>query len=169
LSPMVERAREHARLDTAAPAGERFALDGLLPRPITIYVPSRAVGSTEPQLVVHFNGAPYVAMHAVAAQTRPTVLASVHLGAGSGVYERAFADGGIIQHIRHAVADSLSARAGVRVQLPATVLSGFSAGYGAIRAILRDPAASSTVDAVLLLDGLHVSYVPERTPLAEGG
>jgi hypothetical protein len=119
-------------------------------------------------LLVHFNGAPYVAMHAAAAATEPVVLAVVHLGAGSGIYERAFSAAGTLQSIRAAVADSLSDRRGTPVQLGRTVLSGFSAGYGAIRAILRDPGSES-VDGVLLLDGLHTSYLPPRTPLASGG
>lgn len=53
---------------------------------------------------------------------------------------------------------------------PATrLLSGFSAGYGAVRAILREPRFFERVDAVLLLDGLHTSYVPENTVIASGG
>ena len=164
---MVEYAREHARLDTVPPAGDRFTITGLLPRPIVVYVPPRAARELNPALLVHFNGAPYVAMHAAAAAPQPLVLAAVHLGAGSGVYERAFADAGTLESIRAAVADSLSARRGEPVGLTRTVLSGFSAGYGAIRAILRDSSAS--VVGVLLLDGLHAGYLPPRTPLASGG
>jgi len=37
-------------------------------------------------------------------------------------------------------------------------LSGFSAGYGAIRAILRQPENAARVDGVLLLDGIHSDY-----------
>ena len=48
-------------------------------------------------------------------------------------------------------------------------LVGFSAGHGAIRAILREPRHFARVDAVLLLDGMHTSYVPEGTPVAAGG
>jgi hypothetical protein len=48
-------------------------------------------------------------------------------------------------------------------------LSGFSAGHGAVRAILRNPDHFEAVDAVLLLDGLHTGYIPPRTVLAEGG
>jgi hypothetical protein len=39
-------------------------------------------------------------------------------------------------------------------------LSGFSAGYGAIREILRE----FQPDAVLLVDGLHTGYDPEGKP-----
>ena len=38
-----------------------------------------------------------------------------------------------------------------------------------MRAILRDPRHFAQVDAVLLLDGLHTSYVPDGTVLANGG
>jgi hypothetical protein len=48
-------------------------------------------------------------------------------------------------------------------------LVGFSAGHGAVRAILREPRHFARVDAVLLLDGMHTSYVPEGTGLATGG
>ena len=48
-------------------------------------------------------------------------------------------------------------------------LVGFSAGHGAVRAILREPRHFARVDAVLLLDGMHTSYVPEGTVLANGG
>jgi hypothetical protein len=166
---MVERARAHARLDTAPPAGDRFTVEGVLSRPITVYVPPRAKGSPEATLLVHFNGAPYVAMHAAAAQTHALVLASVHLGSGSAVYEGAFAKAETLGRIRQAVADSLTTRRGSPVRLPTMVLSAFSAGYGAVRAVLGDAAEDSTINGVLLLDGLHVAYIPERTPLASGG
>jgi hypothetical protein len=48
-------------------------------------------------------------------------------------------------------------------------LSGFSAGYGAVREILRQKENFALVRNVLLLDGMHTSYVPEGKPLADGG
>src|SRR5205085_4868761 len=38
-----------------------------------------------------------------------------------------------------------------------------------VRAILRDPRHFARVDAVLLLDGMHTSYVPEGRVLADSG
>ncbi|WP_373062166.1 hypothetical protein [Gemmatimonas sp.] len=38
-----------------------------------------------------------------------------------------------------------------------------------MRAILRDPRHMARVDAVMLLDGMHTSYVPEGQVLAAGG
>jgi hypothetical protein len=48
-------------------------------------------------------------------------------------------------------------------------LSAFSAGYGAVRALARQPGFSKQVGGVLLLDGLHAGYVPEGRVLADGG
>jgi hypothetical protein len=58
---------------------------------------------------------------------------------------------------------------GTTVRTDAVVLTAFSAGHGAVRAILRDPANLARVAAVMLLDGMHTSYVPERTVLSDGG
>lgn len=94
----------------------------------------------------------------------------LNLGAGSGVYDRAFADASVF--------DSLLARIDLEVsQVMGPVralhagrltLSGFSAGHGAIRRILRDAGQMARVDAVLLLDGMHTSYIPEGVALAAG-
>ncbi|MDF1504447.1 hypothetical protein PYV61_15940, partial [Roseisolibacter sp. H3M3-2] len=59
--------------------------------------------------------------------------------------------------------------AGAPARLGRVALAGFSAGHGAIRAILREPRHAARVDAVLLLDGMHTSYVPEGRVLAAGG
>jgi hypothetical protein len=48
-------------------------------------------------------------------------------------------------------------------------VSAFSAGYGGVRALLSNERTAPTIDGVILLDGLHTSYVPERTVLADGG
>jgi len=48
-------------------------------------------------------------------------------------------------------------------------LTGFSAGHGAIRAILLEARHFDAVDAILLLDGMHTSYVPEGKVLADSG
>ena len=58
---------------------------------------------------------------------------------------------------------------GHAVTFRTVTLVGFSAGHGAVRAILRDSAHFARVDAVLLIDGLHTSYVPEGTLLDKGG
>jgi hypothetical protein len=118
-------------------------------------------------LLVHFHGASYVAKDAVYASGRPLVLAVVNLGSGSGVYERAFAEGSMFARLVATIRDGVAERTSRDVEIDRVYLSSFSAGYGAVRAILRDHAA--TLDGIVLLDGLHTDYVPTGQVLAEGG
>ena len=170
-SPMVETTRAHARLPQDTPPGVRATLDSILDRPVELFVPERWRGAAGADLVIHFHGAAFISAHAAAAATRPAVVATVNLGVGGGLYDRAFAaDPARFDRLVAAAHGAAERGAGVRFDSGGrVVLSAFSAGYGAVRAILRDEAAAARVGAVLLLDGLHASYVPERTPLAEGG
>lgn len=55
------------------------------------------------------------------------------------------------------------------IKLRRIILSGWSAGYGAVRQILSTSDNYNLVNAVLLQDGIHASYIPDGRPLAEGG
>jgi hypothetical protein len=161
-SPMVEHTRTHVRLPAdSPPSGVRSAITGILTRPIHVFVPDVHPGPRA--LLVHFNGAAYVGEHAVARSGR-YVLASVQLAAGSRAYEEPFRDPAVMQQLLEAAQREASLEA-----FDSVVLSAFSAGYGAIRAILRDSASAERIDGVVLLDGLHTSYVPEARVLHEGG
>jgi len=67
------------------------------------------------------------------------------------------------------VTREVSAAMGHAARVGRVTLVGFSAGHGAVRAILREPRHFARVSAVLLLDGMHTSYVPDGTVLAAGG
>ena len=56
-----------------------------------------------------------------------------------------------------------------QAQVASVWLSGWSAGYGAIRSIISNEKAAESIDGFLLLDGMHCSYVPEGMVMAEGG
>jgi hypothetical protein len=168
-SPMVERTRAHARLVERTPAGTVDTLPGPNARPILLFVPARAARADRVDLVIHFHGAPWIAAQAVAPLRRPTVSATMTLGAGSGVYDRSYRDPAALDTLLADLTQALRARRGGAVHLDRVVLSGWSAGHGAIRAILREPRHALRVHGVLLLDGLHTSYVPEGTVLSEGG
>jgi hypothetical protein len=78
---------------------------------------------------------------------------SVQLGSGSSVYAAPFADRP--QRFLDLLSEAEQA-AGVRFE--SVVLSGWSAGYGSIREILKHSENLPRVSAVLLIDGLHASY-----------
>jgi hypothetical protein len=132
-------------------------------------VPDRARTGDSVDVVIHFHGAAWLPHLAVARQADPAVSVVVNLGAGSGTYHRAFTDPAAFDSVLAGVTREISTATGRAPHLGRLTLVGFSAGHGAIRAILREPRHRSTVDAVLLLDGMHTSYVPEGTVIEKGG
>ena len=128
-----------------------------------------ARGSLPSRLLIHFHGPGFIPVLAIQAASDAYALAVVDLGSGSSVYERSFAEPGAFERFLASLKEAFYQRTGRRPTFEATTLSAFSAGYGAVRAILRHNPAFEDVDGVLLLDGLHTDYVPERTPLADGG
>jgi hypothetical protein len=163
-SPMVEHTRAHGRVpERALPGWRRTQVDAGLERSVHLFVPGHTTPAAADRLLVHFHGAAYVAEHAVAEAPPGYALAVVQLGAGSGRYEEAFRDSAALDSLLAAVHRALG-------HAPATLeLSAYSAGHGAIRAVLREPRHFQLVAAVLLLDGLHAGYDPPRTVLHEGG
>jgi hypothetical protein len=67
------------------------------------------------------------------------------------------------------VSREITAALGAAPRIGRITLSGWSAGHGAIRAILLEPRHMARVDAILLLDGMHTSYIPEGRVLSDSG
>jgi hypothetical protein len=166
---MVEHSRVHERLVQHPLPGTTRTFTGPLGKPVDLYVPNAARPLDSVDVVIHFLGAAWLPEQAVAALPRPTVAAVVNLGAGSGIYDHAFSDPAAFDSLLAGIARETAAATGHATRIARVTLVGFSAGHGAVRAILRDPAHFARVDAILLLDGMHTSYIPDRTPLASGG
>jgi hypothetical protein len=145
-SPMVEHTRAHPRLAEESPKGRREALDlGFL------FVPAALEHKRTAPLLIFFHGGKW--LPEVAAARRRTAVISIQIGAGSGVYARAFTDpqrfGKLLREAQQ--------KAGL--QFAPVTLGGWSAGCGAIREILKSPAAYAQVDRVLAIDGIHTDYL----------
>lgn len=162
-SPMVEATRAHERLTQRTLDGITRTFAGPAGKPIELWIPSRARTATTIDLVVHFLGAAWLPEQAVDALGTNTMVAVVNLGAGSGIYDRSFSDPAVFDSLLASVARESGAALGK------VTLVGYSAGHGAVRAILREPRHFARVNAILLLDGMHTSYVPEGSLLATGG
>src|SRR5690349_15418214 len=159
-SPMVERSRAHARLPNQEPAGTRRTFTGPLDKPVQVFVPLGTKLDRPLHLVIHFHGAAFIPEIAVSRLGSPFVSATVNIAPGSGAYDRAFSDPAVYDSLVAAIGREL-ATVGKSARVDRVTLVGFSAGHGAIRAILRDARHFDAVNGVLLLDGLHTSYVPE--------
>ena len=168
-SPMTETTRVHERLSKTQLAGVTQTFRGPLGRSVEVFVPNALRTDVSADVVIHFLGAAWLPEQAVAALPRPAIAAVVNLGAGSGIYDHAFTDPAAFDSLLAGIVRAASVASGHTLRLTRITLVGYSAGHGAIRAILRDPRHFARVDAVLLLDGMHTSYIPERTPLAAGG
>ena len=168
-SPMVEATRTHERLAPRPLDGVARSFVGPAGKPVEIFVSRDARARDSVDLVVHFHGTAWLPHQAIAGLADRPVAAVVNLGPGSGTYHRSFTDPAVFDSLLAAVAREVSVARGTETQLRHITLVGFSAGHGAIRAILREPRHFARVDAVLLLDGMHTSYIPEATVVAAGG
>ena len=165
-SPMEEHTRAHLRVSPGSIRMVPRVIDAGLPVPVSVYVYD-APESGAFDLLIHFMGAAYVPAAAVERAKTHHAVAVVHLGSGSSVFERPFMEAGAFDRTLDAITREVRAAWRKPVDPRRIDLSAFSAGYGAVRAILR--ADADRISGVLLLDGLHTSYIPERTVLANGG
>lgn len=149
---MVENTRPHPRLDRRDTPGKRVNLSiGEL------FLPAGLKPGKKHPLLVHFHGGTWVPEQIIAKKHRSAVLA-VQLGAGSSVYARPF-----LEPASFAMLLDEASRA-AHTQFSPIAISGWSAGYGAIREILRTDRNVARIDTIVLVDGLHVSYNPEGKP-----
>ena len=116
-------------------------------------------------LLIHFHGAPWLIETHVARYLPKAALITVQLGAGSSVYRRPFEKSELFRGLLNEAGQALSIKRG----WSSVTLTGFSAGYGGVREILRRPEYFALINNVLLLDGMHASYSPEGKLLADGG
>ncbi|HTS64176.1 MAG TPA: hypothetical protein VMH28_19275 [Candidatus Acidoferrales bacterium] len=147
-SPMVEHTREHPRLPQESPPGRREKLE-LGP----LFLPPGAGDGLA--VLVFFHGGTWLPELAAARNGMAAI--GVQAGSGSATYARLFEN----PERFPAMLQEAETRSGIR--FGRVLLGGWSAGCGAIRQILRSPAAYQRVDGVLLIDGIHTDY-PDGHP-----
>jgi hypothetical protein len=115
-------------------------------------------------LLFHFHGVCGVQEDNVERAQLNAVIVSVNLGIGSGPYEDAFRNRGAFDALVRAAQREVERSGRLPGATPGRIaLSAWSAGFGAVSAILKnDPDAAQRIDAVLLADGLHTSYLDEK-------
>jgi hypothetical protein len=116
-------------------------------------------------LVVHFHGNTDLVEESFAIAGVNAVVVIMNLGIGSGPYEDRFANPGALPEMIERTQTTMEKRGLRHAHLRRLALSGWSAGYGAVLKVLEQPALAAKVDAVLLLDGIHVGYWPDTNDL----
>lgn len=126
-----------------------------------IYLPAQG-GHTDDggfDVVMHFHGGS-PARKALVGQARGLTLAGFDLGSGSGAYSQPFVSHLLFDDLRASIERALRAHSNrPDAHIRKLALSAWSAGYGAVNAILRRNGPGA-VDAVVLLDGFHSGYLP---------
>jgi hypothetical protein len=113
-------------------------------------------------VVIHFHGNTALVEESLTHAGIGAVFVPQNLGVGSGAYEARFAAPGSSTELLDRVQAAMERRGLARARLGRVALLAWSAGYGAVGRILEREAEADRVDAVILLDGLHVGRVPGR-------
>ena len=111
-------------------------------------------------VVIHFHGHEPIRKEFVKTADG-IVLVGIDLGIGSGAYANGFAAPTTFTNLLASIEMEMSRRTGKKAKARKIGLSAWSAGYGAIEQILRQPSGKR-VDAVILLDSLHAGYEDEQ-------
>ncbi len=162
-SPMTDTTRPHPRIEKVEVSGRRTGLASL--KGAVLFAGPKVRADRPVPLIIHFHGVSWLMEYHIAKHFPKAALITVNLGSGSRVYGEPFGRMEMFQELIDEAGSKLDAKKG----WSSITLVGFSAGYGAIRAILRHDVNFQKVDNVLLLDGIHASYVPEGKRLADGG
>jgi hypothetical protein len=162
-SPMSDTTRPHPRIAKVEVPGKRTELSTL--KGAILFAGPKVDAKRRVQLIIHFHGVPWLMEYQIAKHFPQAALITVNLGSGSRVYGEPFEKPEMFQ----SMIDEAGRILGLKKGWSSITLVGFSAGYGAVRAILRHDEDFRRVDNVLLLDGIHASYVPEGKRLADGG
>lgn len=141
-----KKAPTHPRVKQERPAGTREKLSlG------TLFLPDKLPKDGDVPILFHFHGPGWLA-EVAAARSGKIAVVHVALGEGSAKYEAPFRDKARFGKLL-AEAEKKAGRKFTRV-----ALSGWSAGYGAVRMILRQPEYYKKAHWAILMDGMHASY-----------
>lgn len=154
---VVERPRLASRMaDRKLKTGGRA--DRLAPG--LLYVPSSFSSDDGTfDLLIHFHGYPPLVQDSVEAAELNAVVLSVNLGLGGGPYKARMAYRDAFDDVVKRIEDHMSEKGLKEAKVGRVAVSAWSAGYGAVFTLLQDPERGQRVDALLLLDTPHGSFV----------
>lgn len=114
-------------------------------------------------LLVHFHGGAPLVEQELDESDLNAVLVTVNLGIGSSVYKDHFADPTRFDRMLASIDEMVRAHGpSGRATLRRLALGNWSAGFGAIGAILASDANRARVDTLLIADGLHGMFAEPR-------
>lgn len=120
-------------------------------------------------VLVHFHGNTAVVRESAEVAELNAIVVVINLGVGSAPYEEAYEMPGTYEQLLASIDGAVARRGLDTPRLRRLALSSWSAGYGALSTILKRRRGHEPLDAVLVLDGIHVGWDPETVELDEDG
>lgn len=156
--------REIARSEVPAPGDVVVAtMDGDTPTTFTLFLPAgwSVRPSGEAELSIHFHGTAWFAVQEHVRRGSMMPFASFNVPGSSDGFAAAFRDPGAFDRLLDGAAREMVARgAPVGTRIARVQLSSFSAGYAAVREILRHPSNVDRIERVVLADSLYAPDDP---------
>lgn len=165
-SPMVDFIRPHDRVDGSACKGVRLTLTDIFEKPVQLFLPAHISRNDSVDLLMHFHGSSSVTEWLGCDVNKKVVIVTINLGSGSSRYEKPLLPKETREKLFSRIEEEVAMN---NLLISRTIVSGFSAGYGAIRALLNSPDSFERIDGVILLDGLHTGYLPDKQLMSNGG
>jgi len=141
------------------PAGQQIELE----TGYTLFVPAEWAGKPNCVLTIHFHTEPWFAIQEHLRRGLREPLLVVMLGQGSSVYRVPFEDRNLLARLVERVEKQL------RMRVKAVDIASFSAGYGAVREIVKVPEYQRMIRRIVLCDSMYASFAPNSItqPAAE--
>jgi hypothetical protein len=112
-------------------------------------------------LYLHFHGNTRVVLESAEHAGLNAIVAVVNLGINSAPYLDGYEEPGSYERTLGAIGRALGERGLDHAKLRRVAIGSWSGGYGAISRILEHDTGTETLDAVLVLDGIHCGFLPE--------
>ncbi|HJP83139.1 MAG TPA: hypothetical protein VJ835_06490 [Fimbriimonadaceae bacterium] len=129
----------------------------------TLFIPDSWQPVDRPAITVHFHGAAWFAIEEHLRRGLKEPLLGIYLGEGSSVYQKPFEDPERWPVLLSHVIAELGGKSISRVDM-----TSFSAGYGAVRELLKQPGPIAIIHRLVLADSMYASFTSDgdHTPLS---
>lgn len=159
---------EPARAQVPVATGRQFTLSNAAWK---LFIPStyQYRPGNVADVLVHFHGDPQTYWNNAAYAKLNALIVTVNYSGFSSAYTTPFSNASLFQTVVDEALNKARAQADIpdNLQLDKLGVSSFSAGYGAVREILKSSTYRNDIDAILAADSLYATTTPppDNTPL----
>jgi len=148
---------------TTAPTGADLDVVPLPTGAVAYVAGGLDAGTRDVDVLVHFHGAPHIVVREVDLARLRAVVIIVNYKGLSATYERPYSEPERFANLLAEAREALRTRGRLAAESRwrRVCLSSFSAGYGAVRALLAQPKYYEQIDGVYLADSLYAGWADD--------